>query len=167
MIMSFISPCCMRIIVRLNSSEYIQLNVTLTLLPRKRGHYTIENYFGSLRVRLFQSRFFNSFKLYPEASSGWRFDRAYYYGAEERTKKLWEPWSSRSGVLIIINRRTYCFGCPSRRRSVSRAAVGAKSLLYYVIKTGNLTAANGKSPTAAAAATTVTRSMASNYYYRV
>lgn len=116
---------------------------------------------------------FFSFKLYPEASSGWRFDRAYLLlrggvnGAEERTKKLWERCSSRRGVLIIINRRTYCFGCPSRRRSVSRAAVGAKSLLYYVIKTGNLTAANGKSPTAAAAATTVTRSMASNYYYRV
>jgi len=33
------------------------------------------------------------------------------------------------------------------------AAVGAKSLLYYVIKTGNLTAANGKSPAAAAATT--------------
>lgn len=32
---------------------------------------------------------------------------------------------------------------------------GAISLLYYVIKTGNLTAANGKSPSA------------SNYYYRV
>lgn len=75
--MSFISSYYMRIIVRLNSSEYIQLNVTLSLLPYKRGHYTNENYFGSLRVRVFQSHFFFSFKLYPEASSGWRFDRAY------------------------------------------------------------------------------------------
>jgi len=121
---------------------------------------------------VFSKVVFFSFKLCserPRAASGLIASTAAVgvNDAEERTKKLWERCSSRREVLIIINRRTYCFGCPSRRRSVSRTTVGTKSLLYYVIKTGNLTAANGKSPTAAAAATTVTRSMASNYYYRV
>lgn len=102
----------------------------------------------------FQSGFFQN--LAGGRGDGGRFDYAHcgrkLCGGEE---KNCENGAHHRGVLIIINRRTYCFGCPSRRRSVSRAVVGVKLLLYYVIKTGNLTAANGKSPSA------------SNYYYRV
>ncbi|KAL4125933.1 hypothetical protein QTP88_010170 [Uroleucon formosanum] len=56
---------------------------------------------------------------------GDRFDYAHcgrkLCGGEE---KNCENGAHHRGVLIIINRRTYCFGCPSRRRSVSRAVVG-------------------------------------------
>uniref|UniRef100_A0A2S2NDK5 Uncharacterized protein n=1 Tax=Schizaphis graminum TaxID=13262 RepID=A0A2S2NDK5_SCHGA len=73
------------------------------------------------------------FKIYLESSGGQQFDCAYcsgrkWCGGEE---KNCENGAHHHGVLIIINRRIYCFGCPSRRRSVSRRRWGRNR--YYIM----------------------------------